>query len=75
MIFKITYQLSKNEAPRRENTQTLYIEADSAVEARKAIEKNTPYNIEFIQPLEGAHLEYEEKSENFKVMTMAELSE
>ena len=27
MIFKITYQPTKTEAPRRENTQALYVEA------------------------------------------------
>ncbi|HRG31559.1 MAG TPA: RNA polymerase epsilon subunit, partial [Trichococcus flocculiformis] len=30
-------------------------------------EQNTPYNIEFIQPLEGNHLEYEQKNPDFKI--------
>lgn len=67
MIFKITYQENKHEAPRRENTKALYIEANSKIEARQLIEQNTVYNIEFIQVLEGAHLEYEQKSPDFKV--------
>ena len=33
MIFKITYQPTKTEAPRRENTQALYVEASDKVEA------------------------------------------
>ncbi|MBS4769608.1 DNA-dependent RNA polymerase auxiliary subunit epsilon family protein [Carnobacteriaceae bacterium zg-C25] len=65
MIFKVTYQETKSQAPRRENTKTLYIEAPSRVEAREQIEKNTPYNIEFIQELEGKHLAYEQQSADF----------
>lgn len=65
MIFKMTYQETKTEAPRRENTKALYIEADSKVAARKLVEENTPYNIEFIQELDGAHLEYEKKNPDF----------
>lgn len=65
MIFKVTYQETKTQAPRRENTQTLYIKAKDKVEARAKIEANTPYNIEFIQELEGAHLAYEKKHANY----------
>lgn len=65
MIFKVTYQETKTQAPRRENTQTLYIEAKDKVEARAKIEENTNYNIEFIQQLEGAHLAYEKAHANY----------
>ena len=69
MIYKVLYQKDKIQNPRRENTQTLYLEAPSAVEARALVEANTPYNIEFIQELSGNFLEYEEKSANFKLTT------
>ena len=69
MIYKVLYQKDKIQNPRRKTTQTLYLEAPSAVEARALVEKNTPYNIEFIQELSGNFLEYEEKSANFKLTT------
>jgi len=67
MIFKVTYQPAKFDAPTRENTEALYVEASDNVTARRLVEQNTPYNIEFIQPLEGKHLEYEQKSPDFKI--------
>lgn len=75
MIFKITYQTSKSEVPRRETTRALYLEAANIVEARKKIEKNTPYNVEFVQPLEGAFLEYEQNSPNFRLTSFPEQAE
>jgi DNA-dependent RNA polymerase auxiliary subunit epsilon len=69
MIYKVLYQKDKIQNTRRETTQTLYLEAPSAVEARALVEANTPYNIEFIQELSGNFLEYEEKSANFKLTT------
>ena len=59
MIYKVYYQEDKARSPQREKTMSLYIEADSPVEARKTIEENTIYNIELIQELEGNHLDYE----------------
>ena len=67
MIFKVNYQETKLRNPKREDTQALYLEAGSAVEARELVEQNTPYNIEFIQPLEGKHLEYEQQNPDFQV--------
>lgn len=67
MIFKITYQETKTEAPRRENTKALYVEALSKVAARKLVEENTAYNIEFVQELDERHLAYEQKSPDFKL--------
>ncbi|WP_028125080.1 DNA-dependent RNA polymerase subunit epsilon [Eremococcus coleocola] len=70
MIYKVNYQENKIEVPRRENTKALYVEADSIVEARSKISENTPYNIEFIQEIDGAFLEYEqENNPDFKVLT------
>ncbi|EPC76662.1 hypothetical protein Lpp71_03976 [Lacticaseibacillus paracasei subsp. paracasei Lpp71] len=39
MIYKVLYQKDKIQNPRRETTQTLYLEAPSAVEARALVEK------------------------------------
>ena len=52
MIYKIYYQETKDRNPKREQTQSLYIEADDAVIARRLVEQNTPYNIEFVQELD-----------------------
>lgn len=68
MIFKINYQETKLRNPKREDTKALYLEAESEVEARKLVEQNTPFNIEFVQPIDGKHLEYEKNSADFKLV-------
>ncbi|EOL48767.1 hypothetical protein RV11_GL003262 [Enterococcus phoeniculicola] len=65
MIYKVYYQETKERNPKREQTHSLYIEADSDVTARQLVEDNTPYNIEFVQLLEGSHLEYEQENAEF----------
>ena len=73
MIYKVFYQETKDRSPRRENTRSLYleIEADNELEgrikARKLVEENTDYNIEFIEHLSDKHLEYEKESGTFQV--------
>ncbi len=67
MIFKVLYQPDQKQTPRRETTRSLYLEADTEVEARGLVENNTGYNIEFIEPLQGEHLKYEQESPNFKL--------
>ena len=73
MIYKVFYQETKDRSPRRENTRSLYleIEADNELEgrikARKLVEENTDYNIEFIELLSDEHLEYEKESGTFQV--------
>lgn len=67
MIFKVYYQPTKRINPRRENTETLYLEAKSEVEARLLVEENTEYNVEFIEGLDDKTLEYEKQNENFKL--------
>ncbi|KRL85567.1 DNA-directed RNA polymerase subunit epsilon [Lacticaseibacillus pantheris] len=67
MIYKVLYQPSRLENAMRENTVSLYLEADSERTARKLLEENTDYNIELIQPLEGKFLEYEQQSDNYKL--------
>lgn len=66
MIYKVYYQENKKEIPVRENTKSLYVEASSEREVRTYL-KDRNYNIELVQLLEGAHLEYEQNSPNFKV--------
>ena len=51
-----------------EETKSLYIEAKSDVDARQRVEENTPYNIEFVQLLEGSHLEYEKENADFSLV-------
>lgn len=64
MVFKVYYQESESEMFVRENTKVLYVEADSERDVRIKL-KGLTYNIEYIQLLEGAHLEYEKQSESF----------
>ncbi|MDR0922201.1 MAG: DNA-dependent RNA polymerase auxiliary subunit epsilon family protein [Lactobacillales bacterium] len=68
MIYKIYYQETKERNPKREQTHSLYIEAASDVDARKRVEDNTPYNIEYVQLLEGNHLEYEKENADFTLV-------
>jgi DNA-dependent RNA polymerase auxiliary subunit epsilon len=67
MIYKVYFQDKKTEVPVRERTNTLYIEATTESEVRSKL-KDRPYNIEFVSPLDGAYLEYEKQSENYKVL-------
>ena len=64
MIYKVYYQENMNEIPVRENTKSLYVEASSEREVREYL-KGRNYNIELVQLLEGAYLEYEQNSPNF----------
>lgn len=64
MIFKVLYQDLPNEAPVRERTQCLYIEAASERDVRLKL-KDHHINIELIQSLNEAHLAYEKQSERF----------
>lgn len=67
MIFKVYFQDKISEVPVRERTNTLYIEASTEGEVRSKL-KDRPYNIEFVSPIDGAYLEYEKQSENYKVL-------
>ncbi|WP_182199030.1 DNA-dependent RNA polymerase subunit epsilon [Paraliobacillus salinarum] len=66
MIYKVMYQTISDEIPVRERTTSLYYEADSERQVRKELAAKK-LNIEFIQPLDGAHLAYEKQSEEFSV--------
>ena len=73
MIYKVFYQETKDRSPRRENTRSLYLEVEEdnelegRIKARKLVEENTDYNIEFIELLSDKHLEYERESGTFQV--------
>lgn len=66
MIFKVYYQKTKSEVPVREKTNSLYVEAENEREVRKKLASRN-YNIEFVEPLSGPTLEYEQQSEHFEV--------
>lgn len=69
MIFKIFYQETKSEAPRRELTKTMFIKADSVMKVREYISENKPYMIEHIDEINEALLEYEkENNPDFEVV-------
>lgn len=68
MTFKVYYQPSKKSNPKRENTHVMYFEAKDEVEARHLVETRFPEcNVEFIEALDEATLEYEKQSVNFKL--------
>lgn len=67
MIYKVFYQETTYEAPVREHTKSLFMEADSERTVRATLKKRN-YNIEFIQEIDGNYLEYEKQNENFKVL-------
>lgn len=68
MIYKVYYQETKERNPKREQTHSLYVEADNEEIVHNLLRKNTPYNVEYIQLLEGNHLEYEKENADFKLM-------
>ncbi|MGX7348678.1 DNA-dependent RNA polymerase subunit epsilon [Dolosicoccus paucivorans] len=68
MIFKVFYQPTKTEIPLRENTSSLFLEADSIIEAREKL-ASTPYNIEYIEEVSPAQLADEkENNPDFEIM-------
>lgn len=69
MIFKATFQETKDQVPLRENTKSIFVQANSKAEARALLDAHTPYNIEFLQEMTDAHLEYErETNPDFKFL-------
>jgi len=66
MIFKVLYQELAEEIPVRERTKSMYLEAESIRDARKKL-SDRKINIEYIQSLDEAHLNYEKQSEHFKL--------
>ncbi|WP_027963047.1 DNA-dependent RNA polymerase subunit epsilon [Halalkalibacillus halophilus] len=66
MVFKVLYQEHGEEAPVREETRAMYVDAESKREVRAKL-KDRNINIESVQELSDAHLAYEKKSEDFKI--------
>ena len=69
MTFKVYYQPDKTKRPVRENTQSLYLEAESEAEALLLVEHNTDYTIEYVEQLDDKALAYEKQNPNFKITT------
>ena len=65
-VFKVFYQENSKEIPVRENTQVLYVEAVGVPAVRKYLDDRN-YNVELVQELSEAYLEFEKQSEDFKV--------
>lgn len=67
MIYKVYYQESITQVPVREKTKVLFIDGESVRDVRGKI-ADRGYNVEFIQEVKGAYLEYEQQNEDFKVL-------
>lgn len=67
MIYKVYYQKTKDRNPKREQTLSLYIEADNEERVHDLMRENTPFNVEYIQLLDGNHLAYEQENADFKL--------
>ena len=65
-VFKVFYQENAKEIPVRENTQVLFVEANGVPEVRAYLQ-DRGYNIELVQELSEAYLEFEKQSEDFKL--------
>jgi DNA-dependent RNA polymerase auxiliary subunit epsilon len=67
MVFKVYFQERVTEVPVREKTRVLYVAGESVRDVRKKI-ANRGYNVEFVQEVTGAFLEYEQQNEDYKVL-------
>ncbi len=67
MIFKVYYQESNQEVPVREKTKTLFMKGESVRDVRAKI-ADRGINVEFVQEVKGAYLDYEQQNEDFKVL-------
>lgn len=70
-VFKVFFQEDMDTRIIREDTQIRYVEAETEEEVRNYL-KTSQNNIEFIQALSPAHLDYEKNNnDEFKVETIA----
>ncbi|MEH7108029.1 MULTISPECIES: DNA-dependent RNA polymerase subunit epsilon [Bacillaceae] len=67
MIFKVYFQESISEVPVRENTKTIFIKGESVRDVLSKIAERK-FNVEYVQEVKGAHLEYEQQNEDYKVL-------
>jgi DNA-dependent RNA polymerase auxiliary subunit epsilon len=76
MLFKIFYQEDKDSTPRRESTQTMYLEIpaktelEGAIKVRELIAKKTNYRIEFIDALSKEAEKLEKKNKHYELTTL-----
>ncbi|WP_200412002.1 DNA-dependent RNA polymerase subunit epsilon [Virgibacillus salexigens] len=66
MVYKALYQELPDEIPGRERTKSVYVEGESVRQVRTKLNERK-YNIEFIQEVNVAHLDYEKLSDDFTV--------
>lgn len=66
MIFKVYFQDNFHQVPVRENTKAIYVEGETEEDVRYKL-KDRDYNIEFVTPISGAFLEYEQQNPDFTV--------
>ncbi|SDC09370.1 DNA-dependent RNA polymerase subunit epsilon [Shouchella lonarensis] len=69
MIFKVHYQPDTIQAPVREKTRALYIEAGSETAVRQALGPKG-YNIESIIKLSDAYLAYEQEHAKYEIVSV-----
>ncbi|MDQ0972859.1 DNA-dependent RNA polymerase auxiliary subunit epsilon [Bacillus niacini] len=67
MVFKVYFQENIKEVPVREKTKVLYVEGESVRDVRKKI-ADRGYNVELVQEVSGAFLEYEKQNEDYNVL-------
>ncbi|MDF7637030.1 DNA-directed RNA polymerase subunit epsilon [Leuconostocaceae bacterium ESL0958] len=71
MVFKVYYQPDLDRNPKREYTQSLFLEAASQPEALALVQANTNFNIEAVEALSDAALVYEQADPEFKLTTFS----
>ncbi|MGM9885768.1 MULTISPECIES: DNA-directed RNA polymerase subunit epsilon [unclassified Lactococcus] len=75
MIFKVFYQKDKTRAPRRENTQIMYLDLDvkdekaGVIAGRELLASNTEYVVEFIEGLSDDAVAYDQENGDFEITT------
>lgn len=70
MVFKVYYQDSMDKNPKREFTQSFYVEADNHADAYAMVQKNNKnFNIETVEELSDAALVYEQADPEFSITT------
>ena len=75
MLFKVFYQETKKRSPKRETTNSLYLELpvsdvrDGVIQAREIMRDNTEYHVEFIDAISDEQAEYEREAEHFNITT------
>jgi|GEM_PF-42897 len=80
MIFKVFYQVDHSRSPRRETTQTLYLELDTKdanegiIQVRELIAANTDYHVEFIDVLSDKLAQYEKDTAGIEITNFTKVA-